>query len=396
MWDGAIIGSYSSEKLVINSFDVSKKNTKNIQQAQRRKVTGLTRQELLITLSGFLVCSSFEDLETELDQLQAALNQKELKLVIGNRPDHYYNVVWDGSTMPRKPNGGGYVLPVSFNFTGMEETSLSAIPADLAIKFIPEVNYFVDQSGNKFNGPQYVYNPKTVFVQCVPNAGFEDVVIGTTALGVSMGYKPSYATNSVVVGLYVAGTQVFFKHVPDFGTFTVGLTITPSGAIVYINGVHYDYFGNVPEVNFALYPNANLRTNWVVVAKYSAPKAYVNQVLNVATGDNIIKTVVLPANSSSPIVYSGTSRSYASLITTGSSTPATFTMNDYGAGHTSPLNGLFTFNGITSDVVVQWTTEIPNVIYVGKTLFPYMNTGINTLANNSVNPAVLAYFDRWI
>ncbi|MFC3833099.1 MULTISPECIES: hypothetical protein [Deinococcus] len=383
--DYAIIGDYFSPKLIITEFDIQPTNNKQVIDTNRKKIVGKAKQSLNISVSGILKADSFLDLEKELEKLQAALNKPEFKLVLGAKPQCYYLVSWDSSSLPRKPKNGGYVLPISLDFTVLEDSAIKALPCSYG--YIQAILPLTHEG---------MYASKEVTVPFVGSI-FSQV------------YLPSITTTSTIftVGSYTlrldnSGATPKFKL--SFGNIVLlektvyTETFAIMGLVFEGNQIAVYYDGNRYTVNQAHNKAAyNSTTNkadfkgWEAVFAATLPHDYI-----MATIHKNIPIIQFSqiTDGSNIVVNSGSNRANASIVIHNGFNSVWG--NDF--GFTANNCNYFVFNGITSDVVVNPPAASAGITYYPgkKTLLPYLETGRNTIYMDGVGTALLTWQERYL
>lgn len=381
--DYALIGDFYSPKLLITEYDVQPTNEKQIVDTAKRKVLVKAKQSLSISLSGVLIADDFKDLEKELAKLHAALNKGEIKLVFGSRPECYYLVSWNGSSFPRKARNGGYSLPISLEFTGLESTAVKALPSaygwmNTVIPITHEGNYAtgtvtLPQVSSLFT---QVYTA-TITTATIFTAGIYTVTLNRT------GAKP-------VITLSTNSGNLIQKTVYDSLYPIIGLVLENNNIALYYDGNRYE--SNYPAVpqSYSFKPLPTGNKTWEVGFGSVMPHEYIMS--TVYSNIPIIRFDSL-SNGSNTVVNSGTARAGASVIVNGGNNSVYG--NEFGFTAANCKN--FIFNGDTGNIDVP-IADRPGITYYpkAKTYLPYLEPGRNILTMQGTGTAVIAWQERYL
>lgn len=378
--DTAIIGQYASSKFILTEFDISRSNEASTQQSSRRKIVGKRKQTVSINLSGYLVCTSFADLENETDKLLEALNQKSLKLVIGARPDLYWLVSWSDVDLSRKPGNGGYVLPVSLSFECLEESAIRGIPA--LDGYVKAGSSAIDPRGSLY-GPKPLPDMKTLVISVTPSSSNTTLFNHNT--------HTATITNlfgNAVLRYSVAGNVVATLNTPIGGTpVIVSISYDAGKTVIYANKATATVNAENSWSGYSLAVNGAAIIKYEAALNFVPTLAYVREYLSTTTADSLIKVASLLE--STTIQHSSNVPTPASLIIEG--TTVSCGINDF--GFYSLYSGYYMFNSITSKVE---SNNAANIFYGSgkKTLFPYLVKGSNLITTFGTTYAYLAWQER--
>lgn len=377
--DYAIIGEYFSPKLLITEFDIQPTNQREIVETTRRKVVGKGKQSLTISVAGYLMADSFEDLEQELQQLQKALNKTELKLVLGSKPQHYYLVTWNSSSFPRTPNNGGYKLPISLEFTCLEDSSVKSLACDYG--WISSL-ITITNTGDIAKVTDAIPYARSIFSRVT--LPFDERTI--TVINYS-GFVLYYGQSKLQ--LAYDDIIVFEQDVPSPNPqVTMGLVFEENRIAIYFDGSRYEINSEYRPLLQYRYIDGKIPFKQVESAYMVAlPHDYIMNTIykdmlpinfaNLVRGDNIVTNNSTAKTPASVIITQGANSVYS---------------DDFGV---SVMNANdYVFNGITSDI----KAEAYDVSYYEgrKTLLPFLNPGVNNYRLTNQIASVLAWHERYL
>ncbi|WP_156372897.1 hypothetical protein [Deinococcus sp. Leaf326] len=376
----AAIGSYSSPKLLVTGFDVQRTNERVIQQTASRKLVGKAKQNIKLSLSGYINCSTFSELDGEVDALVEALNAGEIQVWIGAQPDRFYTASWAGAGLDRRPGAGGPTLPFSLDFDVLEEAGVRGLPVSYGAVRGPGLPFLVSTLGKP--AEDVSLRLPGAFFASLPTAGYSDWVIRDAET--DSGLHVVRSGDALTVSLMKNGTSVTSWSVPAYETVNLGLVLGDTRATVYVEGIPYIYRQPFKFFDWVLTVNPGVSMYGAFAFTPSA--AFMRMVARAKTSDlmNYFKV------DGSSFIYSGADKTPASVyaVTTPVYLP-TFsalttsdkegvTWDDFGAAFGNYQGGWFNFNGITREVVAEYPSALNDIDYNGRfSLFPRLKQGTN-------------------
>jgi len=397
--DYAIIGDYASEKMLVTEFNIDRSRESSIQVGRKRKVVAGAKQSVSISLSGYLKCGSFEELEEEIERLQYELNKPEIKLSIGAKPTVYYLVSWNGTGLDRKANNGGYVLPFTLDFQGLEETAVKGVVASLAWIKEPISGYYITQSGKLLKEDDVVYESKSYFASVdLSDTSNTDTFIIFEASG-----------HLITVKYLSDRCQINYKYQSNFApSIDVPLDINPTVGIVFYEdrlSVYYNGTEIVLDSKFTddfaftttdLFAGRWEKVKWAIVSRAAYPAAYVADGIQNLQAKSIGEVGFLPTGSTD-FINAGKAQADASIIFKIGDGQSSFLVNSSGASFSGVYGDYIYFSGIDADIYSNNQNVIETTTYYqsSKTLLPSLARGGNTITKSGNSNAVIIWQERY-
>lgn len=382
--DSAIIGKYSSDRLVVTEFNIDRTNVRTIQSGIKRKAVGHAKQSVSISLSGYLICTSFAELEIEKDRLLNALNETEIKLVIGHRPNVYWLVSWSDSDLAHKAKNGGYVLPISLNFDCLESSAVNGIPGSKG--YVKLDSQFIDSSGNIFEDGHASQPSAILFSPTTLTATAQTALtVGIYAIEVSKDAAYAVATlkaNGVV-------TAALSSPVKSSNVF--GISFSDSYVALHVDGFRKVVGDSSAKPTYTM--NADSGKLWELELDFLPLGNYSAEVIALSSASSIIE--VRTVSNGQQVVNLGSAPAPASLIINASG-HSTASVNRFGVSSTQN-QGKLVLNGIDASVETFPANDLITVEYLSgfSTLLPYLETGVNTFNASGNGKFILAWHKRY-
>lgn len=383
--DNAVIGKYASDKLIITEFDVDRTNVRTIQNGMKRKTISYAKQSVSINLTGYLVCTSFNDLEIEKDKLLEALNEPELKLVIGHRPGVYWLVSWNDSDLAHKANNGGYVLPISLNFEGLEESAVAGIPASKGYATLN--NQCVSTTGSVFKNENVATKPAAIL--CAASTPATSPYVYITAENFKVEFYKSGSTayaNLRYNNAIIASLSTTLRVGNAFG-----VSFDNGYVVLHLDGLRKAVVNASPRPKYVM--SSSVGKLWEVELDFSPLAGYCTEVIASMTASSVIK--LQSVTNGQQIVTVGNAPAPASLVADVVGA-CSISINNFGF---MVLGGKHTyvFNNISSVIEEAVNGDIEGIQYLpGKaTLFPTLNQGSNDFTGTGNGTFTIAWQERY-
>lgn len=375
----AIIGSYASDKLLITSFDVQRSNERALQQSKTRKLVGTNRQNLRITLEGQLRCTTFDELDNEVDALLDALNNREIMLMIGATPDRFYRVSWSGSSLARRGGAGGPHLPVSLDFDVLDEGAIVGLPVSYGAIKVDGINTKVNNLGLMDSGPTLI-NQRTFFAK-----GSTGNILGNMADGTVV--VISKDANKGYADLWIQGVMKKSVTLPLQDEYHIGLVFGSETTTLYVDGRPYVFNLTYSPFRWRFYQV----NSFYGAFPFEAPDYFMSYLASKGK-DEIIKVKSLVGGENiDNLAMDNTPIAIHATITTAST--GKMTLGDFGASFAGQASDWLLFNGITNDINASRPELLDGIGYNNRfTLLPRLKKGRNTF---DIQSGIISYLMMW-